>query len=215
MFGIIVDTFGDMRDEQFRRDEIVENTCLVCLNEKKDILESKNEFDDHIDHQHNIWNYVYFLNYLKHKSFKDLSMSEMEAWESTRKKLHDWLPLKKSIFLKKIRLDEDDQEDEMMINLLTELNQKSKKLEDTLNATHHKVEVVSSGVMMVQQNLTNQAVLNSQNQLTNGNALAVAHMEAERNEEATENDTVSKISMETIRSDRHNDLKKISKGAQK
>ena len=79
VFGIIVDTFGDMRDEQFRRDEIVENTCLVCLNEKKEILETKNEFDDHIEHQHNIWNYVYFLNYLKHKSDNDLTVPETEA----------------------------------------------------------------------------------------------------------------------------------------
>ena len=49
VFGIIVDTFGDMRDEQFRRAETIENTCLVCMNEKKDILETKNEFDDHIE----------------------------------------------------------------------------------------------------------------------------------------------------------------------
>lgn len=85
----------------------MENTCLVCLNDKKSILETKNEFDDHIKYQHNIWDYVYFLNYLKHKPFKDLTIPEMEAWESTRKKLHDWLPPKKSMFLKKIRLDED------------------------------------------------------------------------------------------------------------
>lgn len=108
VFGIIVDTFGDMRDEQFRRAEIIENTCLICLNEKKDILESKNEFDDHITQQHNIWNYVYFLNYLKHKPFLDLTVAEMEAWQCTKKKNHDWLPLKKSIFLKKIRLDEEE-----------------------------------------------------------------------------------------------------------
>lgn len=67
VFGIIVDTFGDMRDEQFRRAEVVENTCLICLNTKKDIQESKTEFEDHITYEHNIWNYVYFLNYLQHK----------------------------------------------------------------------------------------------------------------------------------------------------
>jgi inositol 1,4,5-triphosphate receptor type 1 len=149
VFGIIVDTFGDMRDEQFRRDEIVENTCLVCLNQKKEILETKNEFDDHIEHQHNIWNYVYFLNYLKHKPLKDLTMAEMEAWDSTRKKLHDWLPLKKSLFLKKIRLDEDQKEDELMINMLSEINLKSNKLKSDMLGTSRKIDDIKKEILLV------------------------------------------------------------------
>lgn len=139
MFGIIVDTFGDMRDEQFRRDEIIENTCLICLNEKKHILETKNEFDDHIKHHHNIWNYVYFLNYLKHKPLKDLSIPEMEAWESTRKILHDWLPLKKSVFLKKNWLDEDRQEEELVISMLSEIKEKSKSLKNDIKQITDRV----------------------------------------------------------------------------
>jgi inositol 1,4,5-triphosphate receptor type 1 len=149
VFGIIVDTFGDMRDEQFRRDEIVENTCLVCLNEKKEILETKNEFDDHIEHQHNIWNYVYFLNYLKHKPLKDLTMAEMEAWDSTKKKLHDWLPLKKSLFLKKIRIDEDQKEDELMINMLSEINLKSNKLKSDMLGTSRKIDDIKREILLV------------------------------------------------------------------
>jgi inositol 1,4,5-triphosphate receptor type 1 len=104
VFGIIVDTFGDMRDEQFRRDEIVENTCLVCLNEKKEILETKNEFDDHIEHQHNIWNYVYFLNYLKHKPLKDLTMARWRHGIQQKKNSMTGFLLKKVCSSKKFGL---------------------------------------------------------------------------------------------------------------
>lgn len=41
VFGIIVDTFGSMRDEEFSRKEMMQSTCLICLNSKKDIQESQ------------------------------------------------------------------------------------------------------------------------------------------------------------------------------
>ena len=165
VFGIIVDTFGDMRDEQFRRKEIVENTCLVCLNDKKSILETKNEFDDHIKYQHNIWDYVYFLNYLKHKPFKDLTIPEMEAWESTRKKLHDWLPPKKSMFLKKIRLDEDQQEDELMINILSEINQKSNKLKNGILGNSRKIDDFNKNILSVAEKFNSGVILKHEQSL--------------------------------------------------
>lgn len=108
VFGIIVDTFGDMRDEQFRRDEIIENTCLICMNEQKDILESKVNYAQHIKHQHNIWDYVYFFSYISHKPVFDLTLPETEAYENISKNKHDWLPLKKSLFLKKIKIEDED-----------------------------------------------------------------------------------------------------------
>lgn len=40
----------------------------------------------------------------------------------TKKMMFDWLPQKKSIFLKKIRLEEDCQEDELVINMISEVN---------------------------------------------------------------------------------------------
>lgn len=32
VFGVIIDTFGEMRDEAVEREEKLDNTCLVCLN---------------------------------------------------------------------------------------------------------------------------------------------------------------------------------------
>lgn len=140
VFGIIVDTFGDMRDEQFRRAEVVENTCLVCLNEKKDILECKLEFDDHITHQHNIWNYVYFINYLKHKRLIDFSGPELEAWNSSTTKQHDWLPFKESVFLNKSTLlDEDSRKEELVAGRLAQINLKTSKIMNKLDVASWRI----------------------------------------------------------------------------
>ena len=100
-----------MRDEQFRRDEIIENTCLICMNEKKEILESKVNYASHIKHQHSIWDYVYFFSYISHKPIHDLTLTETEAYESILKKKHGWLPLKRSLYLKKMKVEEEAGDD--------------------------------------------------------------------------------------------------------
>ena len=65
VFGVIIDTFGDMRDEAYKRNEIISKICLICLNEKQVIEELGYNFKYHISEYHNVWVYVEYITYLQ------------------------------------------------------------------------------------------------------------------------------------------------------
>jgi Ion transport protein len=64
VFGVIIDTFGDMRDEAYKRNEIISRKCLVCLNEKQAIEEFGYNFNYHTNNYHNIWVYAEYIWYV-------------------------------------------------------------------------------------------------------------------------------------------------------
>lgn len=91
IFGVIIDTFADLRSEKQRKEEILKTTCFICgmykpvvhsvLYEKhctiyleqwcnssclagleRDKFDNKTvSFDEHIKSEHNMWHYLYFL----------------------------------------------------------------------------------------------------------------------------------------------------------
>ncbi len=82
IFGIIIDTFGKLREDASERKHMMTNYCFVC-GLSKDVFEavSYSEKDvariaakssvpvytEHIKNEHNMWDYVFFVIYLKMK----------------------------------------------------------------------------------------------------------------------------------------------------
>ena len=84
---------------------------MVCGNSKKDILEAENEFDHHVKYEHNIWDYVYFFSYVQTKKDIDSTIPEEEAERNIKDSKTDFLPLKTSLYLKSIKLEEGEDDD--------------------------------------------------------------------------------------------------------
>jgi len=127
VFGVIIDTFGDMRDEAFRRQEILDSTCLICLNQKQDIDASEIKFKAHTEVHHNIWDYINFIVYLQSKQKKLLSYVEEEALLCIEKRGTDWIPLKSTFLL--------DSEDDATFNeeeALEKLNTKFDAFQESI-----------------------------------------------------------------------------------
>ena len=124
VFGVIIDTFGEMRDEAYERDEKLKNTCLLCLNERQDVEEAGVNFKSHKENEHDIWLYIYFIKYLHHKKELDYTPEENEAWSNYQSKKTDWMPLKSSLFLKEMDKDEKDR--------LEDLHEQLEIMEDKL-----------------------------------------------------------------------------------
>nr|CCC49618.1 conserved hypothetical protein, fragment [Trypanosoma vivax Y486] len=68
MFGIIIDTFGELRDGKRERERDLTSTCFVCGLDA-DRLEKTHlgGFRAHVKHEHNMWMYLYFMHYLRRK----------------------------------------------------------------------------------------------------------------------------------------------------
>jgi hypothetical protein len=76
IFGIIIDTFSELRSDSLRRKQDTQNRCFICRIDRFTFDTKGNGFETHIKQDHNMWNY---LNMIVHVREKDLT--EHNGWE--------------------------------------------------------------------------------------------------------------------------------------
>jgi hypothetical protein len=97
--GIIIDSFAELRAKKEEvRDDIV-NTCFVCNIEREDFEQLNLPFIQHIKHEHNLWDYVFFRMYLESKESVDYSGLESYCFAQIREQKISWFPIKKAIII--------------------------------------------------------------------------------------------------------------------
>jgi len=68
IFGIIVDTFAELRSESELQKQDMRNTCTVCSVERTAFDRStEGGFSHHIESEHNMWHYIYLMAYIAEK----------------------------------------------------------------------------------------------------------------------------------------------------
>lgn len=67
IFGIIVDTFAQLRDERREIENDIENVCFVCGKEKHEFELRGSGWNKHIQIENNIWAYLAYVIYIKKK----------------------------------------------------------------------------------------------------------------------------------------------------
>ncbi|MBN3317525.1 ITPR2 protein, partial [Atractosteus spatula] len=67
IFGVIIDTFADLRSEKQRKEEILKTTCFICGLERDKFDNKTVSFEEHIKSEHNMWHYLYFIVLVKVK----------------------------------------------------------------------------------------------------------------------------------------------------
>eukprot|EP01017_Pseudomicrothorax_dubius_P003467 TRINITY_DN10501_c0_g1_i8.p1 TRINITY_DN10501_c0_g1~~TRINITY_DN10501_c0_g1_i8.p1 ORF type:complete len:253 (-),score=67.27 TRINITY_DN10501_c0_g1_i8:123-881(-) len=102
--GIIIDTFGYLREKENEKMRDIKDVCFICGNNREtfDKKSAKIGFLAHTQIEHNIWNYVFFIAYLNHK--KKLDYNGIEDYVKTLVKAKDisWFPLNKAIALQEV-----------------------------------------------------------------------------------------------------------------
>jgi hypothetical protein len=84
--SIIKDYFSRQREDQKKFDETVQKLCLICGIEREKLEKiysnHKNAFDIHINHDHNIYDYICYLNYLQSKVKRERErIIESNVWK--------------------------------------------------------------------------------------------------------------------------------------
>ena len=92
-FGLIVDTFGALRDETYQYQNDKNNICFICQISRDGCLLKKIDYETHIKKNHNLWSYIDFLCYLHLYNANDFSRIENIVWEKLLKNEYDWLPI--------------------------------------------------------------------------------------------------------------------------
>ena len=90
--GIVVDTFADLRDKQVQIDNDKNNVCFICQLSRDDSINMNIDFNTHVLNDHKIWNYVYFLAYLKINNPNDFDSTQYYVWRRLSEKDESWIP---------------------------------------------------------------------------------------------------------------------------
>merc|ERR1712057_92580 len=67
IFGIIIDTFASLREQMEATILDMKTNCFMCSIDRYTFDRQGTPFDIHIKKEHNMWQYLYYLVYLKTK----------------------------------------------------------------------------------------------------------------------------------------------------
>eukprot|EP01062_Namystynia_karyoxenos_P061894 TRINITY_DN5461_c0_g1_i1.p1 TRINITY_DN5461_c0_g1~~TRINITY_DN5461_c0_g1_i1.p1 ORF type:complete len:566 (+),score=182.39 TRINITY_DN5461_c0_g1_i1:354-2051(+) len=107
VFGIIVDTFAELRAHKELVEEDIRNKCFICGLDASEFERHAMGFQHHISDDHNLWNYVFFLHYLRMKDQSEYTGQESYVADSVRRMDLSFFPLNKAMVLDNSFLAED------------------------------------------------------------------------------------------------------------
>uniref|UniRef100_A0A4W4FT30 Inositol 1,4,5-trisphosphate receptor n=1 Tax=Electrophorus electricus TaxID=8005 RepID=A0A4W4FT30_ELEEL len=92
IFGVIIDTFADLRSEKQKKEEVLKTTCFICGLERDKFDNKTVSFEEHVKLEHNIWNYLYFIVLVREKNKTDYTGPESYVAHMIKNKNLDWFP---------------------------------------------------------------------------------------------------------------------------
>jgi hypothetical protein len=83
--GVIIDTFGELRDRDNEEKEKLQNNCFMCTLSKdqlrdKDRPGGSQDFFEHVKEEHNVYAYVGYFIYLNEEHKQRIDMSSLENY---------------------------------------------------------------------------------------------------------------------------------------
>jgi len=96
-FGVIVDTFNELKSIEDIKNNDNLNKCFMCDKERQDINFLNKNFDEHRKYEHGIFNYIYFIPYLLKKNPEVYTRAEKFAMEQIINRNINWLPFENEL----------------------------------------------------------------------------------------------------------------------
>ncbi|XP_056455010.1 inositol 1,4,5-trisphosphate receptor type 2 [Gadus chalcogrammus] len=111
IFGVIIDTFADLRSEKQRKEEILKTTCFICGLERDKFDNKTVSFEEHIKAEHNMWHYLYFLVLVRVKDPTEYTGPESYVAYMIKENNLDWFPRMRAMSL--VSSESDGEQNEM------------------------------------------------------------------------------------------------------
>lgn len=130
IFGVIIDTFGDLRSEKNEKEQVLKNNCFICGLDRSRFDNRSVTFETHKETEHNIWHYLYYIVMLQIKDETEFTGPESYVAQCVKDRNLDWFPRMQALSLQDSELDTDQSEMKQM---------KDQMLQVSALATYQKV----------------------------------------------------------------------------
>jgi hypothetical protein len=135
IFGIIIDTFGELRAKKLERQRDTVDKCFTCGIDKQIFDRASkvpNGFKIHITADHNMWNYLYFMIFLWEQDKDDDDGLEQYVRRCVAVNDIQWFPMNKAMRLSQTKSSEESMHDEIF--------EKIQVVENSLNSKLHQIQ---------------------------------------------------------------------------
>ncbi|KJH49237.1 hypothetical protein DICVIV_04617 [Dictyocaulus viviparus] len=110
IFGVIIDTFGDLRTEKNDKEDVLKNSCFICGLERGRFDNRSVTFEEHQAEEHNLWHYLYFIVWLQIKDETEFTGPESYVAQCVKDRNLDWFPRMQAISLQDVDIETDQPE---------------------------------------------------------------------------------------------------------
>uniref|UniRef100_A0A8C4XXW9 Inositol 1,4,5-trisphosphate receptor n=1 Tax=Gopherus evgoodei TaxID=1825980 RepID=A0A8C4XXW9_9SAUR len=142
IFGVIIDTFADLRSEKQKKEEILKTTCFICGLERDKFDNKTVSFEEHIKSEHNMWHYLYFIVLVKVKDPTEYTGPESYVAQMIVEKNLDWFPRMRAMSL--VSSEGDNEQNEI------------RNLQEKLESTMSLVKQLSGQLAELKEQMTEQ-----------------------------------------------------------
>ncbi|XP_057319088.1 ryanodine receptor isoform X9 [Microplitis mediator] len=91
--GLIIDAFGELRDQLENVKTNMESNCFICGLGKEYFDTVPHGFDTHVQQEHNLANYMFFLMHLINKPDTEYTGQETYVWNMYQQRMWDFFPV--------------------------------------------------------------------------------------------------------------------------
>lgn len=91
--GLIIDAFGELRDQLEQVKEDMESKCFICGIGKEYFDKVPHGFETHVTNEHNFANYMFFIMHLINKPDTEYTGQETYVWELYQQRVWDFFPV--------------------------------------------------------------------------------------------------------------------------
>jgi len=119
VFGIIINSFDELRHRNQKYHKDKKNICYICHSNRDSLEKVRINFKEHVKKTHCLWNYVEYMISLKMKDIHDLNDANQLIREKIDKKDITWLPTYKDI-IKSDNINNNNDVEESNLAVFTE-----------------------------------------------------------------------------------------------
>uniref|UniRef100_A0A7N8X825 Inositol 1,4,5-trisphosphate receptor n=1 Tax=Mastacembelus armatus TaxID=205130 RepID=A0A7N8X825_9TELE len=142
IFGVIIDTFADLRSEKQKKEEVLKTTCFICGLERDKFDNKTVTFEEHIKEEHSMWHYLYFIVLVKVKDSTEYTGPESYVAEMIKEHNLDWFPRMRAMSL--VSSDGEGEQNEI------------RNLQEKLESTMRLVANLSGQLTELKEQMTEQ-----------------------------------------------------------
>ncbi|XP_055609347.1 inositol 1,4,5-trisphosphate receptor isoform X4 [Uranotaenia lowii] len=142
IFGVIIDTFADLRSEKQQKELILKNNCFICGLNRSAFDNKTVSFEEHVKNEHNMWHYLYFIVLVKVKDPTEFTGPESYVHAMVKANIQDWFPRLRAMSLAAV--DGDGEQIEL------------RSLKNLLESNHIAVRELTTQIMELENKMTEQ-----------------------------------------------------------